>query len=79
MPKNKLYLPVEFWTYVLSALDSKVELLSTNSGFGEVKLTLKIHRGTVTEVYFSDELRARGILEHVSSESKTEEKLDNKE
>ena len=60
---SKLYLPVNFWSTILASLDSIIQALSESYGFGEVSLKLIIHRGKVTEIYFNDEIRIRGLVE----------------
>jgi len=74
---SRVYLPIEFWSSVISALDSKIEALCDRGGYGEVKLTMKVHRGQVADIYFSDEIRARGILEQLKV--KEEPREENKE
>lgn len=72
---NNLYLPAKFWSTVLASLDAKTEVLCEQVGFGEVTLTLKVHRGKITEVYFADEMRVRGLLEKIEEETTKEQDL----
>ena len=72
---SKLFLPVNFWSTILASLDSKVQALSESYGFGEVSLKLIIHRGKVTEIYFNDEVRIRGLVEQ---HEKPNEKIEKK-
>ena len=67
---SKLFLPVNFWSTILASLDSKVQALSESYGFGEVSLKLIIHRGKVTEIYFNDEVRIRGLVEQFDKPEK---------
>lgn len=62
-PKVDLYLPLAFWSEILVTLDKKTQTLSTNYGFGEVNLSLIVHRGKVIEVLFNDKIRVRGLAE----------------
>ena len=62
-PKSNLYLPMAFWSSMLATLDLKIENLSKTYGFGQINLSLIIHNGKVTEIYLTDEVRIRGLLE----------------
>lgn len=68
---KKLFLPVDFWSSILATLDMKAQTISEGYGYGKLGLTLIFHRGKVSEVYFTDEIRVKGILEKFES-SQTE-------
>lgn len=74
--QSNLYLPVNFWVFILSALDAKTQNLCEQGGFGEIRLTLKVHRGKVAEIYFTDEMRARGIIEGYEAQEEAEKKKE---
>ena len=72
MPESKYYLPISFLSSIAASLDSKVQVLSETYGFGKVSVTLVIHRGKVSETYFNDEVRIRGLLEQYEKPDKTD-------
>lgn len=63
MSKSGYYLPISFLSSLATSLDSKVQALAETYGFGKVSVTLVIHRGKVSETYFNDEVRLRGLVE----------------
>lgn len=63
--KIELYLPIAFWAELLATLDRKVQLLSRLEGFGEVTVSIIVHRGKVTEVMYLDKTRNRNLAEKV--------------
>ena len=61
--KTNLYLPMSFWSSILATLDMKIENLSKTYGFGQINLSLIVHNGKVSEIYLTDEVRIRGMVE----------------
>jgi hypothetical protein len=50
MGKAELFLPIAFWSEVVVQLDNRIENILTKSGFGEVTMTVKIHKEKVFEM-----------------------------
>ena len=70
--KSTLFLPIEFWSSIISTVDAKVQTLSEAYGFGTITITFVVHRGKVSEIYFDDRIRLKGMLEKIT------DKLDKK-
>lgn len=71
--KTNLYLPVKFWSTVLASLDSKVQGVCESYGFGIINLRIVIHNKRVSDIYFNDEVRIRGLVEqYINEEGKLE-------
>lgn len=68
---KKLFLPADFWSSVLATLDMKAQVIAEDYGYGKLNLTLIFHRGKVSEIYFTDEIRVKGILEKLEASHKS--------
>lgn len=60
-----LTLPLSFWLEVISYLDKRIDTLHNSSGHGELQVTLKMFKGRITEVNFSEDIRVRGLIEKI--------------
>ena len=60
--KKPLYVPIDFWLEVIAYLDNRVEYVSTNSGFGKIEVSLKLHKGKIHEVDFREQIGVRDII-----------------
>lgn len=58
-----LHLPVEFWGHLVRMLDYKSREIGQLYGYGKVNLTLKIHQGKVTDVFISDSVQLKNMIE----------------
>jgi hypothetical protein len=59
--KKILYLPIEFWSQLLSILDRKTQALCESGGYGKIDLRLVIQEGRVINIYFTDEVVAKEL------------------
>ena len=54
--KTSLYKSIGFWSTILLTLDKKLQHLSEQYGYGEINLTLAVHRGKVTRIIWNDKI-----------------------
>lgn len=59
--KKVLYLPIEFWSQLLSILDRKAQSFCEAGGYGKIDLRLVIQDGRVVNIYFTDEVVAKEL------------------
>lgn len=62
---SPLFVSLTFWLEVIAYLDKRVEMLSNSSGHGQLQVTLKMFKGHITEVNFSEDVRVRGLIEKI--------------
>lgn len=67
--KARLYMSVEFWSSVMSALDGKIESVSEKTGHGNIEVKFVIQDGRVSQVVFGEETRMRGKFTKASDDS----------
>ena len=60
-PEYKPYLPVEFWSQIITTLDKKTRDISKVYGYGKISTTFTIYNGKIKDVVFNDEVRIRNI------------------
>ena len=65
--KEELYVPASFWLEILSHMDRKIRALCEEFGYGEIGLTIRVHKEKIMEVKFTDEVRIRGLVEKAGS------------
>lgn len=53
------YMPIGFWSEVVSQMDSSVKNMALTQGFGEVSAKVVIKRGMVMDVVYGQENRVR--------------------
>lgn len=75
--KEELFIPIDFWSKILTSLDQKVQAVAFNYGWGKVNMTLVVQGGKISQVIFNDEIRISGLDKYlgkpgVSTENKTE-------
>jgi len=62
-PKTTLNKPINFWSSVLLTLDRKLSTMEEIHGFGEINLTLTVHRGKLTKIMWSDKIFDNDLVE----------------
>ena len=68
--KVKLFLPITFWTEIVTTLDRKIETLCEVYGYGKISLGVTIKEGTVQSVSFNDDVTVRGLVEKAKMKEK---------
>lgn len=54
--KVKLNKSLTFWSSILIVLDKKLQSLEENYGFGEIGLTIVVHRGEMAKIIWQDKI-----------------------
>lgn len=55
------YMPIGFWSGVVSQMDSQIKNMALTSGYGEVSARVIVQSGTVVDVVYGQENRIRQI------------------
>lgn len=58
-PQQNLFMPIEWWSDVVKAMDGKIKLISENYGFGSITFEATIIKGRVKDLVFKDKIRVR--------------------
>ena len=58
-PEYVPYLPMEFWSQIITTLDKKTRDVANVYGYGKISTTFTIYNGKIKDVVFNDEVRVR--------------------
>lgn len=59
--KYQTYMPIGFWSGVISQMDGQIKNMALTSGYGEVSARIVVQGGTVVDVVYGQENRVRQI------------------
>jgi hypothetical protein len=57
--KVTTFMPMPFWTQLVSTLDQKTESISKIYGYGKITMEFVVFNGKVKDIVFNDEVRIR--------------------
>lgn len=70
-PQTTLHKSLGFWSSVLLIFDKKIQTLEEVHGYGEISLTVTVHRGKVNKVTWNDKFYSNDLVEKAGGANRT--------